>query len=50
MSKHNKCTDIYEKIDEATLWDMLLFLSVFNLLGYTLRPQNTFKEGFTYGK
>ena len=46
MSKHSKCTDTYEKIDEAALWDMLLFLSIFNLLGYTLRPRNTFKEGF----
>lgn len=35
MSKHSKCTDTYEKIDEAALWDMLLFLSIFNLLGYT---------------
>lgn len=26
------------------------FLSIFNLLGCTLRPQNTFKGGFTYGK
>jgi len=25
MSKHSKCTDTYEKIDEAALWDMLLF-------------------------
>ena len=45
MSKHSKCTDTYEKIDEAALWDMLLFLSIFNLLGYTLRPRNTFKGG-----
>lgn len=26
------------------------FLSIFNLLGCTLRPRNTFKGGFTYGK
>jgi hypothetical protein len=23
MSKHSKCTDTYEKIDEAALWDLL---------------------------
>ena len=45
MSKHSKCTDTYEKIDEAALWDLLLFLSIFNLLGCTLRPRNTFKGG-----
>ena len=28
MSKHSKCTDTYEKIDEAALWDLLLFLSI----------------------
>ncbi len=43
MSKHSKCTDTYEKNDEAALWDLLLFLSIFNLLGCTLRPRNTFK-------
>lgn len=42
-SKHSKCTDTYEKIDEAALWDLFLFLSIFNLLGYTLTPRNTFK-------
>ena len=45
MSKHSKCTDTYEKNDEAALWDLLLFLSIFNLLGCTLRPRNTFKGG-----
>lgn len=29
---------------------LLLFLSIFNLLGCALRPRNTFKDGFTYGK
>ncbi|KAF1174478.1 hypothetical protein B8V24_07425 [Streptococcus agalactiae] len=43
MSKHSKCTDTYEKIDEAALWNLLLFLSIFNLLGRTLRPRNTHK-------
>ena len=47
-SKHSKCTDTYEKIDEAALWDLLLFLSIFNLLGCTLRPRNTFKGGFLW--
>ncbi len=42
--------DTYEKIDEAALWDLLLFLSIFNLLGRALRPRNTFKGGTTYGK
>lgn len=50
MSKHSKCTDTYEKIDEAALWDLLLFLSIFSLLGRTLRPRNTPKGGNTYGK
>ena len=45
MSKHSKCTDTYEKNDEAALWDLLLFLSIFNLLGCTLRPRYTFKGG-----
>ena len=49
-SKHSKCTDTYEKIDEAALGDLLLFLSIFNLLGRTLRPRNTSKGGITYGK
>ena len=26
MSKYSKCTDTYEKIDEAALRDLLLFL------------------------
>ena len=43
-SKHSKCTDTYEKIDEAALWDLLLFLSIFNLLGCTLRPEIHSKE------
>lgn len=50
MSKHSKCTDTYGKIDEAALWDLLLFFINFNLLGRTLRPRNTFKGGTTYGK
>ena len=40
MSKHSKCTDTYGKIDESPLWDLLLFLSIFSLLGRTLRPRN----------
>ena len=44
-SKHSKCTDTYEKIDEAALWDLLLFLSIFNLLGCTLRPRKSYKGG-----
>ena len=50
MSKHCKCTDTYGKIDESILWDLLLFLSIFSLLGRTLRPRNTPEEGNTYGK
>ncbi|EJV01142.1 hypothetical protein HMPREF1330_00200 [Enterococcus faecalis ERV129] len=38
------------KIDEAALGDLLLFLSIFSLLGRTLRPRNTFKGGTNYGK
>ena len=49
-SKHSKCTDTYGKIDEAALRDLLLFLSIFSLLGRTLRPRNTPKGGNTYGK
>ena len=50
LSKHSKCADTYKKIDEAALWDLLLFLSIFNLLGCTLRPRNTLKGGTIYGK
>ncbi|PWT23878.1 hypothetical protein CUZ32_03160 [Streptococcus agalactiae] len=39
-SNHSKCTDTYEKIDEAAPLESLLFLSIFNLLGCTLRPRN----------
>ena len=42
--------DTYGKIDEAPFWDLLLFLSIFSLLGRTLRPRNTPKGGNTYGK
>ena len=38
------------KIDEAALGDLLLFLSIFSLLGRTLRPRNTPKGGNTYSK
>lgn len=44
MSKHSKCTDTYGKIDESPLWDLLLFLSIFSLLGRTLRPRIHLKE------
>ena len=44
-SKHSKCKDTYGKIDEAALWELLLFLSIFSLLGRrTLRLRNNLKE------
>lgn len=42
-SKHSKCVHTYGKIDEADLSVLLLFLSIFYLLGRTLRPQITTK-------
>ena len=49
-SKHSKCTDTYGKIDEAVLRDLLLFLSIFSLLGRTLIPRKSYKGGNIYGK
>lgn len=44
MSKHSKCTDTYEKMMRQP-FGICFFLSIFNLLGCTLRPRNTFKGG-----
>jgi hypothetical protein len=38
-SKHSLWIAKGGKIDEAALWELLLFLSIFDLLGSTLRPR-----------